>query len=70
LIEELTASCADVGLGRRATILARLTNLFISGRTAYDAQQIALFGDVLIRLSEQVEIVALCVPKTLSELMT
>ena len=36
LIDELTASCADVDLGRRATILARLTNLFISGRAAYD----------------------------------
>jgi uncharacterized protein (DUF2336 family) len=58
LIDELTASCADVDLGRRATILARLTNLFISGRAAYDEQQIALFDDVLIRLSEQVEIVA------------
>jgi uncharacterized protein (DUF2336 family) len=58
LIDELTASCADVDLGRRATILARLTNLFISGRAAYDEHQIALFDDVLIRLSEQVEIVA------------
>jgi uncharacterized protein (DUF2336 family) len=58
LIDELTTSCADVDLGRRATILARLTNLFISGRAAYDEQQIALFDDVLIRLSEQVEIVA------------
>ena len=58
LIDELTASYADVDLGRRATILARLTNLFISGRAAYDEQQIALFDDVLIRLSEQVEIVA------------
>jgi len=27
LIDELTASCADVDLGRRATILSRLTNL-------------------------------------------
>jgi uncharacterized protein (DUF2336 family) len=58
LIDELTAPCADVDIGRRATILARLTNLFISGRAAYDEQQIALFDDVLIRLSEQVEIVA------------
>jgi uncharacterized protein (DUF2336 family) len=58
LIDELTASCADVDLGRRASILARLTNLFISGRAAYDDQQIALFDDVLIRLSEQVEVVA------------
>src|ERR1700726_1781307 len=59
LIDELTASCADADPGRRASILARLTNLFISGRAAYDEQQIALFDDVLIRLSEQVEIVAL-----------
>src|SRR5450759_4267950 len=58
LIDELTASCADVDLGRRATILSRLTNLFISGRAAYDEQQTALFDDVLIRLSEQVEFVA------------
>lgn len=58
LIDELTASYADVDLSKRATILARLTNLFISGRAAYDEQQIALFDDVLIRLSEQVEIVA------------
>jgi uncharacterized protein (DUF2336 family) len=58
LIDELTAACADADLGRRATILAQLTNLFISGRAAYDEQQIALFDDVLIRLSEQVEIVA------------
>jgi uncharacterized protein (DUF2336 family) len=36
----------------------RLTNLFISGRAAYEEQQIALFDDVLIRLSDQVEIVA------------
>jgi hypothetical protein len=49
---------ADVDLGQRAAILMRLTNLFISGRAAYDEQQIALFDDVLIRLSEQVEIVA------------
>jgi uncharacterized protein (DUF2336 family) len=39
-------------------ILARLTNLFISSRSACDEQQIALFDDVLVRLSEQVEIVA------------
>jgi uncharacterized protein (DUF2336 family) len=58
LIDELTGACADVDLGRRAAILMRLTNLFISGRAAYDEQQIALFDDVLIRLSEQVEIVA------------
>jgi uncharacterized protein (DUF2336 family) len=58
LIDELTACRADIDLGRRATILARLTNLFISGRAAYDEQQIALFDDVLIRLSEQVETVA------------
>ena len=49
LIDELTASCADADLGRRATILSRLTNLFISGQAAYDEQQIALFDDVLIR---------------------
>jgi hypothetical protein len=58
LIDELTGACADVDLGRRAAILMRLTNLFISGRAAYDEQQIALFDDVLIRLGEQVEIVA------------
>jgi uncharacterized protein (DUF2336 family) len=58
LIDELIGTSADVDLGKRAGILARLTNLFISGRAAYDEQQIALFDDVLIRLSEQVEIVA------------
>jgi uncharacterized protein (DUF2336 family) len=58
LIEDLTTSCADADLGRRATILARLTDMFISGRATYDEQQIALFDDVLIRLSEQVEIIA------------
>lgn len=58
LIDELTASCAEANIGRRAAILARLTNLFISGRSAYDEQQIALFDDVPVRLSEQVEIVA------------
>ncbi len=58
LIDELISSSADVDLGRRATILARVTDLFISGRAAYDEQQVALFDDLLIRLSEQVEIVA------------
>jgi uncharacterized protein (DUF2336 family) len=52
LIKELTGF---PDFGRRAQVLARVTDLFMSGRTLYDEEQIELFDDVLICLSEQVE---------------
>jgi uncharacterized protein (DUF2336 family) len=52
LIEELVAF---PDFGRRAQVLARVTDLFMWGRTLFDKEQIELFDEVLTCLSEQVE---------------
>jgi uncharacterized protein (DUF2336 family) len=58
LIDELEDAIADKGLGRRAEILRRVTDLFMSGSGKFSDDQIGLFDEVMSRLVEQVELSA------------
>lgn len=50
LVEEFEAALASGNVARRIDILARITDLFISGVERYSKDQIDLFDDVMTRL--------------------
>jgi uncharacterized protein (DUF2336 family) len=60
LIDELEETLASGDRRERASMLARVADLFVAGsrRYSYSDQQIALFDDVLLRLSAEIEIKA------------
>lgn len=58
LIEDLEAAAGAKDVGRRAELLRRLTDLFVSGWSRYSEQQVDLFDDVMNRLCVEVETAA------------
>jgi uncharacterized protein (DUF2336 family) len=58
LIDELEDAIADKRLGRRAEILRRVTDLFISGSGSFSDDQIDLFDEVMSKLLEHIELSA------------
>ena len=55
LIAELEDALAGGSSERRAEVLARVTDLFVHGSQAFDAEQVALFDDVYARLVKEIE---------------
>jgi uncharacterized protein (DUF2336 family) len=55
LIDQLEEVLGSNDLGRRAEILRRVTDLFVSHSGTYSEAQIALFDDVMSRLLEHIE---------------
>ena len=55
LIDELNSAVATGGKKQRQRILERVTDLFAAGSRGYSGDQIALFDDVLQRLSDEIE---------------
>ncbi len=55
LVDELEAAIASSDIGRRALILRRLADLFVSTSGNLSNEQIALFDDVLRQLVDEIE---------------
>jgi uncharacterized protein (DUF2336 family) len=55
MIDELEEAVASKEIGRRADTLRRITDLFVSGSTAFSDDQIALFDDVMNLLAREIE---------------
>jgi uncharacterized protein (DUF2336 family) len=55
MIDELEEAVASKEIGRRADTLRRITDLFVSGSTAFSDDQIALFDDVMSLLAREIE---------------
>jgi len=55
LIDELEAAVAQRNIGSRADVLRRVTDLFVTGCERLDAEQKALFDDVMGRLVGEIE---------------
>jgi uncharacterized protein (DUF2336 family) len=55
LIDELEETLASGSARARGLMLARVADLFVAGSLHYSEQQIALFDDVLLRLSTEIE---------------
>jgi uncharacterized protein (DUF2336 family) len=55
LIEELEGAIANKGIGHRADMLRRITDLFAAGSAGFESEQLALFDDVMGRLVEDVD---------------
>jgi uncharacterized protein (DUF2336 family) len=55
LIQELDSAIADGTPARRAKILARITDIFVTGSDNYSANQIELFDDVFVRIAAVIE---------------
>ena len=58
LVSEIDSALAHGSPGRRAEILRRVTDLFITGADELSDQQIELFDDVIMRLAAEIEISA------------
>ena len=58
-IGEIENAVAKGSVGRRAEILRRVTDLFIAGATRLSDEDVALFDDVITRLTVEIEISAL-----------
>jgi uncharacterized protein (DUF2336 family) len=58
LIDELEETLASGNARDRGLMLARVADLFVAGAFRYSDQQIALFDDVLLRLSAEIEMKA------------
>ena len=58
LIDELEETLSSGSARDRSLMLSRVTDLFVAGSFRYNAQQIALFDDVLLRLCAEIEMKA------------
>jgi uncharacterized protein (DUF2336 family) len=58
LIDELEDTIASGTARHRLMVLQRITDLFVSGSRQYSNEQIALFDDVLLRLTAEIEVKA------------
>ena len=58
LIQELDNAVAKGTPARRAEILARITDIFVTGSATYSTNQIELFDDVFVRLTAVIELSA------------
>ena len=54
LIDELEDVIANSETGRRAEVFRRVTDLFLSGSAKYSEDQVAVFGDVMGRLINEI----------------
>ena len=52
LIDELEDVIGRNEIGRRAELLRRVTDLFVSGSAEFSSEQVALFDEVMSRLVE------------------
>ena len=55
LIDELADAVAAKNIGRRAEMLRRIADLFVSGSAKFTGDQIALFDDVMGRLVDEID---------------
>jgi uncharacterized protein (DUF2336 family) len=55
LIEELEDAIGNNEIGRRAEVLRRVTDLFVSGSAALSSEHVALFDEVMCRLAAEVD---------------
>lgn len=58
LIQELDTAIANGTPARRAEILARITDIFVTGSDRYSTNQIELFDDVFVRIAAVIELSA------------
>jgi uncharacterized protein (DUF2336 family) len=58
LIQELDIAVASGTPARRAEILARITDIFVTGSDSYSTNQIELFDDVFVRIATVIELSA------------
>lgn len=58
LIQELDTAIAHGSPARRAEILARITEFFVSGSATYNPNHIELFDDVFVRIANVIELSA------------
>jgi uncharacterized protein (DUF2336 family) len=58
LMDELEETLASGSARERSLMLSRVADLFVHGAGRYNAQQIALFDDVLLRLTAEIEMKA------------
>src|SRR5262252_1099442 len=58
LIDELEETLASGSARDRSLMLSRVADLFMHGARRYNAQQISLFDDVLLRLTAEIEMKA------------
>jgi uncharacterized protein (DUF2336 family) len=56
LIDQLETTIADTSVARRADVLRRVTDLFVLGSGKFSDDQVDLFGDVLSRLAQDIEL--------------
>src|SRR5450631_3232892 len=56
LIEELEAAIAHKGVGERADMFRRVTDLFAAGSAGFEREQVRLFDDVMGRLAGEVDV--------------
>jgi uncharacterized protein (DUF2336 family) len=55
LLDELSNAVAEGAPERRAEIVARVTDVFVSGSAAYSADQIEFFDDAFMRIAAMIE---------------
>ena len=55
VIEELEEALSNHAIAYRADALRRVTDLFLSAPAGYSDEEIALFDDVMVRLTEEIE---------------
>jgi uncharacterized protein (DUF2336 family) len=58
LIQELDNAVANGTPARRAQMLARITDIFVTGSVTYSTNQIELFDDVFVRIAAVIELSA------------
>jgi uncharacterized protein (DUF2336 family) len=58
LIEELEAAMTVGTNTRRIEMLTRITDLFLGGASCYSEEQVSVFGDVMLRLVDAIEVKA------------
>ena len=58
ILDELEGALASGDIGRRIDILARVTDLFLNGADRYSEDQVDVFGDVMARLVNTIEMKA------------
>src|SRR5215469_7177521 len=56
LIDELEEAISSSDADRRINMLDRVSNLFMAGSRRYSDEQLALFDDVLLQLTAEIEI--------------
>ena len=58
ILDEIDSGLAAGSVRHRLTLLQHVTDLFVAGSRRYSGAEIALFDDVLMRLTAEIEIEA------------